>query len=192
MSKATIKMCPSTTGFGPHARDSGPEDNKRSRIAGQRSHGEWTRLDQQQTYQPTDGVGMHHRSPVEGFAGYGGQAFRTTSDEWTAPHGSDSRPQPPTYPPINEDTVVEQEASICGSMQTIVPSELDRFNIQMDDLTANTGLEFLMMDSDSMMYDSELGMNLGFGNEHDWSDGAQLDLFDGFFLGNGNTGSTVM
>lgn len=57
----------------------------------------------------------------------------------------------------------------------------------------NTGLDFLMTNDDATLYDGQFGMNLGFGEEHDWSDGVQLDLFDGFFFGagNGNAGNNV-
>jgi hypothetical protein len=35
------------------------------------------------------------------------------------------------------------------------------------------------------------GIDLGFATDfqHDWNDGTQFDLFDGFFFGNGNGGA---
>lgn len=35
----------------------------------------------------------------------------------------------------------------------------------------------------------DLGFDLGLDGEHDWSDGTQFDLFDGFFFG--GTGGTT-
>jgi hypothetical protein len=32
----------------------------------------------------------------------------------------------------------------------------------------------------------DLGFGMGLDMQHDWSDGQQYDLFDGFFFGNGN------
>ncbi len=32
----------------------------------------------------------------------------------------------------------------------------------------------------------DLGFGMGLDYQHDWSDGQQYDLFDGFFFGNGN------
>jgi hypothetical protein len=32
----------------------------------------------------------------------------------------------------------------------------------------------------------DLGFGMGLDLQHDWSDGQQYDLFDGFFFGNGN------
>ena len=34
----------------------------------------------------------------------------------------------------------------------------------------------------------DLGFGMGLDYQHDWSDGQQYDLFDGFFFGNGNGG----
>ena len=34
----------------------------------------------------------------------------------------------------------------------------------------------------------DLGFGMGLDYKHDWSDGQQYDLFDGFFFGNGNGG----
>ena len=35
----------------------------------------------------------------------------------------------------------------------------------------------------------DLGFGYGLDIEHDWSDGAQFDLFDGFFFGGTGTGT---
>lgn len=46
------------------------------------------------------------------------------------------------------------------------------------------------MDFDSSALDLGFPMGLGLDYQHDWSDGQQYDIFDGFFFGNsGNSGS---
>ena len=32
----------------------------------------------------------------------------------------------------------------------------------------------------------DIGYGMGLDYDHDWNDGQQIDLFDGFFFGNGN------
>ena len=44
-------------------------------------------------------------------------------------------------------------------------------------------LDLLLTNDDTAMYDGNPGLDLGFTGDFNWADGAQVDLFDGFFFG---------
>jgi len=54
------------------------------------------------------------------------------------------------------------------------------------------GMDFLNRAPNDDFTGDMAGIDLGFGMgadaQHDWNDGTQYDLFDGFFFGNGNGG----
>lgn len=51
-------------------------------------------------------------------------------------------------------------------------------------------IDALLADTNNTtVYNGHPGFTLGFDSEHDWNDGTQIDLFDGFFFG-GNGGGT--
>ena len=51
------------------------------------------------------------------------------------------------------------------------------------DFTSND-FDFLAIDNETMpMYQGNSGLHLGYDAEHDWSEGAQTELFGDFFFG---------
>lgn len=60
---------------------------------------------------------------------------------------------------------------------------------QTYDPLMNNNLDALLAGDDTTIYESQFGTSLGFDEEHDWSDGVQLDMFDGFFFGGTMNGS---
>jgi len=52
----------------------------------------------------------------------------------------------------------------------------------VNDFSFPGGMDFLLADT-SAQYTGNTGLSLGFDSEHDWSEGAGVDLFDGFFFG---------
>lgn len=40
-----------------------------------------------------------------------------------------------------------------------------------------------MNNEDTAIYGGNPGLDFGFTGDHNWADGAQVDLFDGFFFG---------
>ena len=51
------------------------------------------------------------------------------------------------------------------------------------------GMDFLNTNlNDDFNGEIDLGFGMGTDLQHDWNDGTQFDLFDGFFFGNGNGG----
>ncbi|KAI4242528.1 MAG: hypothetical protein L6R42_010980 [Xanthoria sp. 1 TBL-2021] len=100
--------------------------------------------------------------------------------------------QTPAYISLWYDNVSEQATEGSSAVQSnAAPEPLslgfdDEFHSTYDDV-GDTGSDLLLANIDPMAYDTEFGTNLGFGIEHDWSNGLQLDLFDGFFFGGNGT-----
>lgn len=52
-----------------------------------------------------------------------------------------------------------------------------------DPYTSMNDLDFLMTNESTAMYGGNPCSDFGSTGDHDWADGTQLDLFDGFFFG---------
>ncbi|KAI4102659.1 MAG: hypothetical protein L6R37_004249 [Teloschistes peruensis] len=192
MSRATVKMCLSTTGFRSQA--TGAFGSLENAQALDRT---WSQPKQRRS---------HRRGPESGSQGRhtsfdrGGEYQGTdmTSEQWLPPlqTSTTALPPPSSYRSLPEGSSTSQrsfgsfESTQSPSLQSLPPLPMEN---SFFDPSENTGLDFLMMNDDSTTYDGQFGMNLGFGEEHDWSDGVQLDLFDGFFFGagNGNVGTNT-
>ncbi|KAL8940577.1 MAG: hypothetical protein Q9211_002204 [Gyalolechia sp. 1 TL-2023] len=179
MSRATVKLCLSTTGFGSQAI--GPEARARRYSQGTDAGKDepWSWLQQQQSPSSHVKDGTHedqgtfdsgryahrhgHTPPVPSFQPH---SYRTSSDVNRAAEQSwvsftSTQPMPATGTPADSTT--------------------DPFYSSSFDPSANE-LDAFLACNDTTAYDNQFGMSLGFGDEHDWSDGAQLDLFNGFFF----------
>lgn len=91
--------------------------------------------------------------------------------------GTDHSPGQPTqfYSPQQQQTPF-YHSNLYGSDFVGIPN--------MDFLTTAPGDDF-----NADMSGIDLGFGMGTEFQHDWNDGAQFDLFDGFFFGNGNGGN---
>ncbi|KAI4255961.1 MAG: hypothetical protein LQ352_002312 [Teloschistes flavicans] len=195
MSRATVKMCLSTTGFGSQATGAfGGQERRENARALDRT---WSQPNQRRSHRPRPESASEdrHISYDQGQEYWGTD---TRSDQWRPPRPSPStaRPLPSSYHSPPEGSTASQrsfgsfKSNQSPSVQSPPPLPMDN---SFFDPMENTGLDFLMTNDDATLYDGQFGMNLGFGEEHDWSDGVQLDLFDGFFFGagNGNAGNNV-
>ncbi|KAI4193291.1 MAG: hypothetical protein LQ350_008389 [Teloschistes chrysophthalmus] len=192
MSRATVKMCLSTTGFGSQATGAfGSLENAQaldrtwSQPKQRRSHrrgpefgseGRHTPFDREREYQGTNMTSEQRHPPLQRSS----TAQSLSSSYRSLPEGRS----------MSQRSFGSFESNQSPSVQSMPPLPTEN---SFFDLAENTGLDFLMMNDDTTTYDGQFGMNLGFGEEHDWSDGVQLDLFDGFFFGagNGNVGSNA-
>lgn len=194
MSEATVKMCQSTTGFGSRvvSFDSPSNQNEHS------SPG--------QHFDTSDFSVQHHfggtsRPPVQFdmnlrdlFPGetQDGRSFGSNLGRWHGPPRSDISSTPSTLPHGQQDGVtvpVPQHPNSLDRIRTTGPSAA---NAGANDLTydmygfANSNdLDFLTNENDSTAsFCGDSGLDLGLDEGHNWGDGMQLDLFDGFFFGN--------
>ncbi len=70
----------------------------------------------------------------------------------------------------------------------LAASPLHPTNLYGMDLPNMPGLDFLQSTDYSQNFDTtgiDLGLGPGMDFQHDWSDGTGVDIFDGFFFGNG-------
>ncbi|KAL9001161.1 MAG: hypothetical protein Q9169_000344 [Polycauliona sp. 2 TL-2023] len=184
MSKATVKMCLSIGGFGSPARVSRRQyraDMYQDGTNGATAHnasilpglGQLPRPRQPQLDGYVDNVGQDEQGLGASTWGLQANQETTTVSAQTPEDLSLSCSDSAEQAPPNSCTI-ESNAS-----QDLPCLDLEDFHSAYTDTLS----DLLLANTDSMAYDTGFGTNLGFGMEHDWSDGLQLDLFDGFFFG---------
>lgn len=201
MSKATVTMCQSTTGFGSRVASFSSRSNRNERS----SPG--------QQFDTSDFSVQHHfggtsRPPVQFDMNLrdlfpdetqDGRSFGSNLGRWHGLPRSDSA-SVPSLPQVQQDGLivpVPQHPNSVDRSPAIGPSAV---NAGSNDMTydmygfANSNdLDFLTNDNDNTaIFYGDSGLDLGIDEGHNWGDGMQLDLFDGFFFGNvgavGNSG----
>ncbi|KAL8700350.1 MAG: hypothetical protein Q9224_001006 [Gallowayella concinna] len=193
MSRATVKMCLSTTGFGSEAM--GASDGHRQYENSAAAKSSIPRLIQHGLQVPPLHFDPSHGQQADN-GGAGGHRWSGESGRWQAMAETIRTPLNQASISASEGDISEDQIEGCfaGNQSHTGPISMPLgSNKTFDgsyDAVAITDSEMLL-DSNDFGIDTDFGTNLGFGNEHDWSDGLQLDLFDGFFFGGGNIGSAV-
>ena len=206
MSKATVKMCVSTTGFGSQVKFAKQGQDDDSPILPQHSF-------DQRIPPPTGFSAMGSRPPPQfdydlknlfSEDAQNGRMFNRPSENWQAPLLSIAPNQAPTYactPPdastpstLSTTASNPQQNQMAHQNQVFDSSLLSNPFPSSGDLNSsgtaydNFDFEFLMNNdttNTATVFSGDIGTNLGFDGQHDWADGAgQLpDLFGGFFFG---------
>ncbi|KAL8802610.1 MAG: hypothetical protein Q9182_003701 [Xanthomendoza sp. 2 TL-2023] len=192
MSRATVKMCLSTTGFGPEA--TGASDGQRQYEDSAATKSSTPRLNQHGLQLPPLYYDTSHRQQAH-HDSQGGHGWSGELGRWQAVAATTGTPLNQANNISASDGGPEQRVESAAGNRSLTPpvSMLLGSHKTIDslyDAGAITDSEMLLEIND-LGFDTDFGTNLGFGNEHDWSDGLQLDLFDGFFFGASNIGSAV-
>ena len=215
MSKATVKMCVSTTGFGSQVKFAKQRHDEDSPILPQRSF-------DQRVPPPSRFSNIGSRPPPqldydlkELFSEHAqnGRMFNRPSQTWQAPLLSVAQNQAPTYAPTPSDASTSSTLSTNASNlhksqmadptqsfdSSLLPSHFPSGNDINNGAAAydNFDFEFLMNNDTTdtaAFFSGDVGANLGFDGQHDWTDSAgQLpDLFGDFFFGPQAGGEGVM
>ena len=218
MSKATVQMCMSTTGFGSQAighshhhhknRHAQPQPANTMPSQDQRSRAFENALRQQQQYQPVENL----RPPVPSFdtnldmltegTGPNGNEANVGFDGSSGPAASDiSMITTPPAPQYSEPFAQQQQQMIPPNVvpvysptaSTSVDSAYNALPPSLD----FAGIDFLDVNNggtlDAANYQDPGGFQLGGWDlggegEHDWAEGSGLDLMDGFWFGVGSGG----
>ncbi|KAL8775722.1 MAG: hypothetical protein Q9209_000218 [Squamulea sp. 1 TL-2023] len=194
MSRATVQMCISTTGFGSSATGFETQHSHGSNRDGSVANGALV----QPKRQKTDQNPLRNKNGRGDHVDCKGRSGQELNDRLVER-------------PASQDPVMTLETVAYRSPPNGSPSELATecssglqsdeqpaaFSLGLNDplherydTMADPEVDLLLAGNEAMIYDTDFGMDLGFGNEHDWSNGLQLELFDGFFFG-GNTGTPV-
>ena len=191
MSKATLKMCVSTTGFGSRAANHHAqfhprvhEDQTRSSILERdpRAQHDFTGCSRQ------PGFGMNIQAPYPGNC-QDGRSFVGGTDEWSDAIQSSFQSSPSLQPPQYQgrsDTPAQHREYYSDPPQTLYPAGRFTTTNVPDDLYdfSSTEFGFLAMNNEDMaIYQGNSGLHLGYDAEHDWSEGVQTELFGDFFFG---------
>lgn len=218
MSKATVQMCLSTTGFGSQAEEAHQLHTNQPRpsfssFAGENvgSYQDTSHTSQQSTQQasarqrrppPKFDVNLRDLFPEE--SNHGSQfisqsTYLTQPNQQAVQRTKQEQPQQSSYPinsQINQGLGMTDPnaAGAVDSVQsqlqmTTNPSAYYNTSLYGSDFVGVHGMDFL--DDGSPLNGTTPGIDLGFGMgmdfQHDWSDGTQYDLFDGFFFGGTGT-----
>lgn len=190
MSKATVQMCLSTTGFGSrvggHATRQQHETNF-SRTSNPTADS-----------QPRDTFGKASRPAPQFdmnlrdlFAGelQDGRPFGSNlgRSQASAQSSLTALQQPSQVHAPLESMKSEQQYNFSPVRPTppsaFIDSSMNDEPYNIDEFTNVDGLDFLLANNIDVGYHGQSGLNLGFEGQHDWADGTQLDMFDGFFFG---------
>lgn len=228
MSKATVQMCLSTTGFGSRAPLLGPPKAKHARAPpSSQSNTQVPSYVQAQNDQgffrpqrPRPQFDMNLRDLFPEEAQERSDVARNIRG-WQFPPQSgpppaltpqhsiyaDLRPSPPSVGPAYQDPQrLSNQVSPYGQSFPMAPvpappgpqglsgagegegagagNGLGYPNpvAHAPDCSFPGDMDFLLADT-TAQYTGNTGLSLGFDSEHDWSEGAGVDLFDGFFFG---------
>lgn len=209
MSKATVKMCVTTTGFGSQVRFARQRQDDDSPILPQHNF-------DQRNPPPSNFSTMGSRPPPQfdydlktlfSEDAQSGRMFHRPSQTWQAPLLSIAPNQAPTYAYTSSDastpsTLSTLSTTAANPQQTQMAPPNQPFDSSLlptsfplsDDInngpTAYDNYDFdFLMNNDTTntaaVFSGDVGANLGFDGQHDWAEGGgQLpDLFGGFFFG---------
>ena len=199
MSKATVQMCLSTTGFGSRAAAQGArrrhEDTHNSNMSTTVANTQPSDLYHHKTSRPPPQFDMNLRDLFTDEL-QDGRSFGSNLGRWQAAMQVDpATVQPPQQFQVPAEVATSEQHYSFNPMQPTASStfhgtEANHEAYDAYDLPGSGGLDFLLADNDGAAYLDQPGLDLGFDSRHDWADGAQLDLFDGFFFGGmGNVGN---
>jgi len=243
MSKATVQMCLSTTGFGSRAPLLGPPKPRHIHSSSSQSIPQVPAFFQAQNGQGSfrpqrprpqfdmnlrdlfpeeaqerNNVARNIRSwqfpPQSGgppaltpqnsmYAGLGAGQDSTANPYQNqqqlpnamSPYGQNFQmsPVPPAMVSQGSQDEMGESGGVGGLGETSGESGMDyaNSNNNVNDFSFPSDMDFLLADT-TAQYTGNPGLSLGFDSEHDWSEGAGVDLFDGFFFGGqGNYGGSA-
>lgn len=197
MSKATVKMCLSTTGFGSrtttideslqqHNQPSPTPQYDTSDFSPQQHFGGTSRPP------PQFDMNLRDLFPVEL---QDGRPFGSNLGRWEGPPRSNPAPVASSMPCPDQGIThasIQQPPGInlAATEQPQPPAVVNNATYDIYGFPDRHEFDFLTSDNEnSATFYDDSGLELGIDEGHDWSDGMQMDLFDGFFFGNvGNQG----
>ena len=198
MSRATINLCLSTTGFASSSTAFKTQNHGRSQKAFPAPGAAWSQFGQQESPPPLPEIRMDFQTDIGDQTQNGGNEpavgnYGRKQDAFQPVHTPQSR----NHQSLDEIGMAEQRQSSSMSKEPLPPNEVtfsgpnDPFFTPYG-IPASNDLDEFLADYDISGFDGQLGMNFGLsGNEHDWSNGVQLDLFDGFFFGGASNAGSV-
>lgn len=193
MSRATIKLCLSTTGFGSKATGFWARENPQNQESSPAVDDAWFQTKQQKPQRSSTQFDMRPEDDASDEMHKDQGTFGSSYGQWQPAIQPTMAPQPQAFRTLSDGSRSERQFDDSAPMEQMLPSDA-RTLASNDtlygpyDFSANNGLDALSAGNDTTVFDGQFGMNLGFGETHDWSDGVELDLFDGFFFGGTNNG----
>ena len=195
MSKATLKMCLSTTGFGsrsahhhapfhPSLNDNGTQ----SLVLGTEFK---PQSDFPGIFQPPSNYGIHLQAAYPGNSQDGpffddsmeGVSAAMQPDFHSTPSSQPPQYQGPSSLPVQHREYYSHPAQTPPPLYTTASFTTDSVPDEIYDFSSND-FDFLAMNDDRMAaYQGNSGLHLGYDAEHDWSEGVQTELFGDFFFG---------
>ena len=195
MSKATLKMCLSTTGFGSRSPNHHTPFQPRVYDNGTRPSVFGTEFQPQPDFstvsQPPPGLGLDLQASYSGNSRDGHSFVESVEgvSDIMQPNLQSTPPsrllqyQGPSDAPAQHRQYYSNPNHIPPSLYTTASFTTDNVPDDIYDFTPND-FDFLAMNDDGMaVYQGNSGLHLGYDAEHDWSEGVQTELFGDFFFG---------
>lgn len=183
MSKATIKMSISTTGFKPPVGDHNMMSEQQNRDSTESPPSIKSEVPHETSARPSRPPPQLDMNLRELFPELPeGGSLEAPFGQW----------QPGMFSPPSQTPVPQTRNYPAGLTQygnyLQIPVDMTEMNSANEPYVLSNELDFLIMGDDATMYDGNPGIDLGFdGGENRWAEGTQIDLFDGFFFGSTNT-----
>lgn len=224
MSKATVQMCLSTTGFGSRVNTQRERSNTQPRHPFAKSTAEdissypdyssesIRSAAQQASFKsrrppPKFDMNLRDLFPDENTLGsfsnpFSEQLQQNQVQVQTQTQTQAQQQQQPTFnSQLNEGLGRGGDPSDASTVNTLQAHQTQNTNPPFyydssthgSDFVSIPGMDFLSNDVDDLNVDTsgiDLGLGMGMDFQHDWSDGTQFDLFDGFFFGGGPGGTS--
>ena len=193
MSKATVTMCLSTTGFGSRSVTFDHSPQQHSRRSSPTPQYDTSDFSPQQhfggTSRPPPRFDMNLRDlfPVES---QDGRSFGSNLSRWEGPPRSNPSSTKSSLPSPNQgiqNTGIQQMRGMSPAQagQSKPTTAMNNMTYDIYGFPNMHEFDFLTNDGESSTtFYGDSGLDLGIDEGHDWSDGMQIDLFDGFFFGN--------
>ncbi|KAL8830213.1 MAG: hypothetical protein Q9191_001553 [Dirinaria sp. TL-2023a] len=185
MSKATIKMVLSTTGF---MAPLGEQVSRRSQQdynsppSPQPIKGDLSQQSCVRSSRPSPQFDMNLRDLFPEVQD--GPAFDGSFGHWqsSAPNVLPSQAASQFHQTSNFPTAQPQYVPVPQQ-----PAPTSNASLHTEQYSFPNDLDMLFMNDETVMFGGNPGLDLGLTGDHNWADGAQVDLFDGFFFGGTNS-----
>ncbi|KAL9032383.1 MAG: hypothetical protein Q9214_007993 [Letrouitia sp. 1 TL-2023] len=185
MSKATVQMCLSTTGFGSRVGGHTARQQHETSFSRRKSH---PTADSQpgDTFRKASRPAPQFDMNLRDLFADELQDGRPFGSNLGRSQASAQSSLTPLQQPL--ETMKSEQQYTFSPVRPTPPSAFIDSNMNdepynTDEFSNIDGLDFLLANDIDVGYHGQSGLNLGFEGQHDWADGTQLDIFDGFFFG---------
>ena len=187
MSKATIKMTLSTTGFKRPLGEQMARPTQQDYNSSPSPPSVKNETSQEAPVRPSRPPPKFDMNLQDLFPkAQDGRSFEGSFGHWQST-GAQALPTLPAHVDHQNTDFPHVPIQYDTNLPPLAPTSA--MNYSNDPYALPNDWDFLLTNNDAAMYGGNPGIDLGLNGDHNWADGAQIDIFDGFFFG-GNTNAS--